>query len=346
MLRILRAFAWLRWRVLINSLERHGGRDVLERFSLAMEQLTPTIILVLMVPSALSLAAVSGYAGWLLAQGEPRVCTFDAMRFVLFAGCLFAIVGPIVLPAGDRTNAVRLLLLPISRGVLYLAQGMSALADPWVLLVAAVLVSLPIGLAAGGAPGAAAIAALAGILLIVLLAGLTLAVTSLVQLAVRDRRRGEIITLLFIVILPMIGILPAALDADRTAADGDRATSRAIGSLVVGRTHGQGGAPVRGLRRGGAPRRPLRGRRAERWRSSPLPRSPFTAWRSRCSTACSPRRSSADRRARERGGGSGCRSSRRARPRWHSPSSSSGCARRAAARRCCRRSRCLASSRC
>ena len=222
MLRILRAFAWLRWRVLINSLERHGGRDVLERFSLAMEQLTPTIVLVLMVPSALSLAAVSGYAGWLLAQGEPRVLTFDALRFVLFAGCLFAIVGPIVLPAGDRTNAVRLLLLPISRGVLYLAQGMSALADPWVLLVAAVLVSLPIGLAAGGAPGAAAIAALAGILLIVLLAGLTLAVTSLVQLAVRDRRRGEIITLLFIVILPMIGILPAALDADRRDRDDPR----------------------------------------------------------------------------------------------------------------------------
>ena len=37
MLRILRAFAWLRWRMLINSLERTGARDMLERFSIAIE---------------------------------------------------------------------------------------------------------------------------------------------------------------------------------------------------------------------------------------------------------------------------------------------------------------------
>ena len=35
MLRILRAFAWMRWRVLINSLERNSSRDTLERLSLA-----------------------------------------------------------------------------------------------------------------------------------------------------------------------------------------------------------------------------------------------------------------------------------------------------------------------
>ena len=43
MLRILRAFAWMRWRVLLNSLERTGARDTLERFSLAIEQLGPIV---------------------------------------------------------------------------------------------------------------------------------------------------------------------------------------------------------------------------------------------------------------------------------------------------------------
>ena len=31
MLNILRAFAWLRWRMLINSLEKTGARDTVER---------------------------------------------------------------------------------------------------------------------------------------------------------------------------------------------------------------------------------------------------------------------------------------------------------------------------
>ena len=69
---------------------------------------------------------------------------------VLFAACGLTIVGPILLPAGDRTNAVRLLLLPIPRGVLYLAQSMSALADPWIVLAGVLVVALPVGIAAAG----------------------------------------------------------------------------------------------------------------------------------------------------------------------------------------------------
>jgi hypothetical protein len=215
MLRILRAFAWLRWRVLLNSLERRGSRDAIERFSMAFEQLTPILVFLLMVPSTLGLAAVGAYAGWQLALGEPRVMSFELLRFVLLGGCIFALVGPIVLPAGERTNAVRLLLLPIPRGLLYLAQAISAVADPWMLLVAAVVVAIPVGLAAGGAPGAAALIGVAGIILLVLLAGVTLVVTTVVQLVVRDRRRGEIITLFFIVLLPMIGILPGVFSEER-----------------------------------------------------------------------------------------------------------------------------------
>ena len=66
MVRILRAFAWMRWRVLVNSLERTGARDTLERFSLALEQIGPLIALVLLVPSAVAGGGGGGRAG------EPR----------------------------------------------------------------------------------------------------------------------------------------------------------------------------------------------------------------------------------------------------------------------------------
>ena len=209
-LRTLRAFAWLRWRTLVNAFERHGARDMVQRLSTAFEQLLPALLVLLMVPSALMLAALSAYAGWLLAVGEGDL-TFGLVRFVLLAGTVLALVGPIALPSGDRTNVVRLLLLPIPRGLLYLAQAVSVLADPWTLLVAAVLVALPLGLAAGGAWVAAAVTAAAGLAFLTLLLGLTLVVTSLVQLAVRDRRRGEILTLIFILFVPLIAMVPEVM---------------------------------------------------------------------------------------------------------------------------------------
>ena len=63
MIRILKAFAWIRWRMLINALDRTGSRDALERFSLAMEKLGPIIAAVLLIPSALALFAMGLAAG-------------------------------------------------------------------------------------------------------------------------------------------------------------------------------------------------------------------------------------------------------------------------------------------
>jgi hypothetical protein len=126
-----------------------------------------------------------------------------------------AITGPIMLPGGDRTNAVRLLLLPIPRGVLYLGHAVGALTDPWVLLAAAIVIGLPLGLAAGGSLGTAIVAAAAGLLLIAALAGMALAVSSAAHLIVRDRRRGEWLALLVVVVLPMIGMMPALMGGRR-----------------------------------------------------------------------------------------------------------------------------------
>lgn len=228
MLRTLRAFAWMRWRVLLNSLERTGARDTLERLSLAVEQIGPLIALVLLVPSSVGLAGLGGYAGYWLAAGAP-VMTFEALRILLLAACGFAVAGPLLLPSREPTAIVRLLLLPIPRRTLYAAEAAGAISEPWTLICLPVVLSMPVGLAIGGAWIAAGVSLVAGLLVILCLIGLSTLSTLLLHLAVRDRRRGELLALLFIVLLPAISLLPALLLArshdEPAAADDARRTT-------------------------------------------------------------------------------------------------------------------------
>jgi hypothetical protein len=208
--RTLRAFAWMRWRVLANSLERTDARDSLQRFSIAVEQVAPFIALALVVPSCVGLAGLGGYAGYWLAAGQ-QVMAFEALRILLFAGCGFAIVGPLLLPSMEPTAIVRLLLLPIPRRTLYAAQTAGAVSEPWTLISLPIALSIPIGLAIGGAWLAAAIALVAGLLLILCIVGLSTVSTLLLHLVARDRRRGELVALVFVVLVPLLSMLPAFL---------------------------------------------------------------------------------------------------------------------------------------
>ncbi|HEV3486777.1 MAG TPA: hypothetical protein VG106_15305, partial [Vicinamibacterales bacterium] len=218
MLRILRAFLWLRWRVFVNSLERTGARDTLERFSIAMEQITPLVAILLLVPSMVGAAGLGAAAGYALVSAASRPFLFDLVRYLLVAAMFLSLVGPIAMPAGERTNAVRLLLLPISRATLYVAHIASTFVDPWILLVLPMVALLPAGLASGGSFGAAAVASAAAVLLIAALVGLSALATSLLHLLVRDRRRGELLALAFILVLPIVGMLPAIFEAKRDEA--------------------------------------------------------------------------------------------------------------------------------
>jgi hypothetical protein len=211
MTRTLRAFAWLRWRMFINSLEKTGARDTVERFSLAIEKLGPIMAAVMMIPSALGLAVLGTAGGYALAAGNPHSILFEIGRYLLLPVTLLCIVGPLILPAADRTNPVRLLLLPISRATLYLAQSASSLGDPWILLMIPFAGGVALGLAVGGALAPALVAIAAAAIALAALVGLSSLATSLLHLAVRDRRRGELLALLFILILPMIGVLPEFL---------------------------------------------------------------------------------------------------------------------------------------
>jgi hypothetical protein len=228
--RTLRAFTWMRWRTLVNALDRTGSRDIIERFSLAVEQVAPLLAMAMLVPSALALAGLAGYAGYWL-SGTARVVTFDVVRFLLLIGSGFCLIGPLVMPAMERTSAVRLLLLPIRRGTLYVAQAGSALSDPWVILALPLVLGLPVGLVLGGAAAAALVALAAGLLLGTVLIGLSAFASFLLNLIVRDRRRAEMAALLF-VLVPALLMLPGLLNsggsrderhAERTAAAERRA---------------------------------------------------------------------------------------------------------------------------
>lgn len=218
MLRVLRAFAWMRWRLLVNSLERTGARDTLERFSLAIEQVGPIITLALFFPTAMALAALGGYAGYEVATTDAGGFAFRIFKYLLLAATALAIVGPIMLPSAEQTDAVRLLLLPIPSRTLYVAQATATISDPWILLVLPMVAAFPMGLALAGAPGTAAVVILGGLLLLITFMGLSFLTTMIVYLIVRDRRRGELVAFLFIIVLPFIGLLPSLLDAQHRRA--------------------------------------------------------------------------------------------------------------------------------
>ncbi len=228
----LRAFAWLRFRMFVNSLEQTGSRDMLERFSLAAEKLGPIIAGILLIPSGIALAALGAASGYAIANGESSALA-QTPRFLLFGVPLFCVAGPLLLPAGDRSNPVRMLLLPISRSTLYAAQSAASLADVWILLMLPLVGSIPAGLAAGGAPRAALFALAAGIFLVVIVVAISSTATSLLHLAVRDRRRGELLALLFLLMMPLVSLLPNLLASEPSAGRGERRQTAHPGTLPV-----------------------------------------------------------------------------------------------------------------
>ena len=207
MIRILRAFAWMRWRVLLNSLERTGvarharapvdGRRADRPDHGAPDPgACPARALGAQRDRGLRCRVGVGY-GCHVSGAAVRRARGHAARRDRSAGH----------PGVERANPVRLLLLPIPRAVLYVAQAAGALTDPWTLILLPPAVFLPLGLLAGGAPLTSAVALLAGLLLVLVVVGLSTLTASLAQLVLRDRRRGELVALVFIVVMPFLSIL-------------------------------------------------------------------------------------------------------------------------------------------
>ena len=214
MFRMFKAFAWMRWRMLANSLEHNSSRDTLQRLSIAMENLGPIIAAVLLIPSAAILLGLGITTGNMLADGSTRVSGIvNLTRFLLLLVPIIVIVGPIIMPAADRTNPIRLLLLPVPRHTLYVAQSSGTFGDPWTMLMVPLVLGIPIGLAAAGALFAAGVALAGAILFILAIVGLSSLATRIMHLLALDRRRGELLALIFIIVLPLVGLFPSLVIA-------------------------------------------------------------------------------------------------------------------------------------
>jgi hypothetical protein len=257
--RIFRAFLWLRWRVLVNSLERTASRDTLERFAVATEKLGPIMAMVLLIPTSILLFILGITAGFGLATGDWLV-TMELIRYFLLLALALTLIGPIVLPTRDSGSVVRLLLLPIPRLGLYVGQMAGAIADPWIVLVVPVVLGVPVGLAVGLKLVPASIAFLAGALFLLFLMGLTSFASSVVHLLLRDRRRGDMVMLAVVLVIPLIALAPQLFfrqerdqgrkltRAERAALPPTRMERLAVGSLPYIPSEMYRGATVGGTR--------------------------------------------------------------------------------------------------
>ncbi len=223
MIAILRAFVWMRFRIFINSFERTGGRDTLDRFSIAVEKLGPIIALVLLVPTAIGFLVLGIMAGHGVAIDGWTVVV-GMVRGILAVVSVVAIVSPMVLPSRGGVGVVRMLLLPVPRGLLYAAQAAGALGDPWILLSVPLMTGVAIGLAAGGELVAAAVAVVAALLFVAFLIGLTSLSSSVIHLLLRDRRRGDLVMLILIFLLPLATVMPQLLIRDVRGPGGRKLT--------------------------------------------------------------------------------------------------------------------------
>jgi hypothetical protein len=219
MLRIFRAFGWMRWRVFVNSLERTGARDTLERFSVATDKLGPIIAMLLLIPSALLALALGLATGFGTATGAWAPL-MGAVRGILLVMIAITGISPLIMPMRDSSTVVRLLLLPIPRQLLYVAQTAAGLGDPWILLCVPLLGGVALGLAIGLQFVAALLALVAALAFLVLLTGLASLTSSVIHLLLRDRRRGEIVMFLLIFMIPLMSILPQLLIRERRGPGG------------------------------------------------------------------------------------------------------------------------------
>ncbi len=211
MIPYFRALAWLRWHLVLNSLRPTRKRDTLERASRAFQIAGPILAILLFVPACF-LSGIAGLAGgWLLGASDKYLeVAVTALRLLLVFQFILAFLAPLLRAAqGAPPNLSRFLLLPIPSRSLYLGEALGGLGDPWILILASGIVGLSVGwLTAGGiAPGMLVLAG--GLAALALLLGLAALSSAITHLVFRDRRRGELVSMILLLLVILGGMMPA-----------------------------------------------------------------------------------------------------------------------------------------
>ena len=216
MIRSLRAFMWLRWRLLVNAIRGSERRDTLERVSRTLAVMAPILVLVMSTGSLVAAGILGFVGGRAAASGlvEPATVIF-IVRVVLGVLLVLIVFMTILAPVQTMMSSYnRLLLLPIPRASLHLVEVMANLTDPWITVIVPGLITFAIGLAVGGRAGMALVAAAAGLAIVFVLISIAALVSFLLGWLLRSRRRGELFTLVFVLGLSMVSIVPALVSSN------------------------------------------------------------------------------------------------------------------------------------
>ena len=211
MTRTLRAFVWLRWRLLRNSVGKSQRRDTLEQISRMLALFVPLALAALSVGSFVAAGFVGYFAGRAIGSGLAGAdTTVFVLRLVLFGALVLLVSFAVVTPTQTALSRyTRLLLLPIHRHTLHLVEVLAGIADPWLAVTIPGLFSFAAGLAVGGMAGAAAVTLAASIALVGVFAVLGALLGFLVSWLVKNRRRGEIFTLVSVLLITVVSFFPA-----------------------------------------------------------------------------------------------------------------------------------------
>jgi hypothetical protein len=208
MIRLLRAFALLRWRLLVNGL-RGRRRDKLEQVSRISRIFVLLVVVLTFLPTSISLAFLAGIGGWGMAQGSEKAsAVLIGARALLGLLTVLVTVTPILRFGGRASSMARMALLPIPRAFLWALEVAAQLIDPWMIAILPALIALPAGLALGGAPGAAAIAALASAAVLAFLMALGSFASMAGALLFRNRRIGELVAVGVLLLFSVVAYVP------------------------------------------------------------------------------------------------------------------------------------------
>ncbi len=238
MIRFLRAFAWLRWRLLLNGIRGSRRRDAFEQVSRLLALIVPAAIVVLSMGSVVLVSLGGLFGGYSLASGQfvaPDVVIFVA-RALLFGTTVLVLSMPVGGAAQTTsTRYSRLLLLPIPVRALHLVEVLAGLADPWLLFILPGLGLFAGGLVWGGRLDVALFVVAAGGALAVVLASMAALVSFMVSWLFRDRRRAEMLTIIFVMSISVVALLPQFLNSSGDSSGTGRRTGATRGTLTVTR---------------------------------------------------------------------------------------------------------------
>jgi hypothetical protein len=219
MIRYLRALAWLRWHLVVNSLRPTRKRDAVERASRVFQTLGPVLVFLFFIPAILMMGVLGLASGWFLgSSGKFLIPVLVALRFILVVQFILAVLAPLLRATqGAPPNLSRFLLLPVPTRLLYFGEAASSLGDPWVVILSAGVLGLAAGWAAAGSLLPALLVLLAGAALLALLSGVGALSSSFAHLVFRDRRRGELVSLVLLLVISIGGMTPALLSTFQPA---------------------------------------------------------------------------------------------------------------------------------